>query len=394
MKMLYVFVQNYKFKSKLKFVSQFEINFIKLLIIFAEYKTIETMLKSLFHWKVLVNLIIAAAFFIGIVWLTFRWLEYHTHHGEEIPVPNVMNRSVHDAIKTLDDSGLDYEVDSFKYDPKYRPFQVLDIDPKPGANVKGGRTIFLKVNPRTWAPVGVPNILDKYKGLAFRRLDAVGLKVGDTIFEPNIQRDAVIRMLYKGNSIKPGALVPKFSTIDLVIGTGPKRNIGVPNLVGLTVAEAKAIIANNLFEVGLIEHEDGKADDSDIVYFQDPAGGDIRDQGMQIDIWASKKTPAEMSAKIAQLNSIYRMKIDTTLPPVRYEEAPTYIEPSYDTEPPKKVEPAVVQPKETPKSATPTNNTPQPKPTTTNTKPTSAATKPSEKPSVKEEKPKVKKVVD
>ena len=85
------------------------------------------MLKSLFHWKVLVNLLVAAAVFTGLVWLTFRWLELHTNHGKEIPVPNVMNKSVHDAIKILDDSGLEYEVDSFKYDPKYRPFQVLQI---------------------------------------------------------------------------------------------------------------------------------------------------------------------------------------------------------------------------------------------------------------------------
>ena len=55
--------------------------------------------------------------------------------------------------------------------------------------------------------------------------------------------------------------MPRFSIIDLVIGTGPKRNVSVPNVVGLTVREAKAIIANNLFEVGLVEHEDGGQDD-------------------------------------------------------------------------------------------------------------------------------------
>nr|MBF6610239.1 PASTA domain-containing protein [Chryseobacterium sp.] len=220
------------------------------------------MLKSLFHWKVLLNIILAAVIFIGVVWLTFRWLELHTNHGKEIPVPNVMNKSVHEAIKVLDDVGLEYEVDSFKFDPKYKPFQVLDIFPKPGARVKGGRTIMLKVNPRTWAKVTVPDILDKYKGLAFLRLDQVGLKVGDTIYEPNIQRDAVIRMLFNGTALKPGTQLERFSTIDLVIGAGPKRNIGVPNLVGLSVAEARAIISNNLFETGLVEHEDGKGDPS------------------------------------------------------------------------------------------------------------------------------------
>ncbi len=352
------------------------------------------MLKSLFHWKVLVNILLAAAVFTGLVWLTFRWLEIHTNHGKEIAVPNVVNKSVHDAIRILDDSGLDYEVDSGKFEPKYRPFQVLQIYPSPGSRVKDGRTIILKVNPKTFAQVSVPDVLDRYKGLAFRQLEQVGLKVGDTIFEPSIQRDAVIRMMFNGTNLKPGTLLPRFSTIDLVIGAGPKRNITVPNLVGLTVQEAQAIIAQNLFEVGLVEHEDGGQDESDIVYYQDPASFDIRDQGMQIDIWASKKTPAQMGAKINQLNSIYRVKIDTTIPPVRYEE-PVYVEPAPRISEPKKSTPKAETPKtETPKAETSKTNTEK---TNTETKPkatTSSNSAPKTTPAVKPaEKPKAKKVI-
>ncbi len=351
------------------------------------------MLKSLFHWKVLLNFVLAAALFVGLVWLTFRWLEYHTNHGKEIPVPNVVNMTVHKAIKVLDDAGLDYEVDSFKYDPKYRPFQVLQVYPSAGARVKGGRTILMKVNPRTWAKVVVPDVLDRYKGLAFRNLEQVGLKVGDTIFEPNIQKDAVIRMQMNGAVIRPGSLLPRFSVVDLVIGTGPKRNVAVPNLVGLTVQEAEAIIANNLFEIGLVEHEDGGQDKSDIVYYQDPAGGQLRDQGMQVDLWASKKTPGQMGAKIAQLNSIYRVEIDTALSPIRYEEIPISPEPEYTpapaaeprTEPAPKPKP-IERPKavEKPKAAEKPKNTEKPKTTEkakTEVKP--AAEKPAEKPKVK-----------
>ena len=361
------------------------------------------MLKSLFHWKVLVNILLAAAVFTGLVWLTFRWLEIHTNHGKEIAVPNVMNKSVHDAIKILDDSGLEYEVDSFKYDPKFKPFQVLQIYPSPGSRVKDGRTIVLKVNPRTYAQVSVPDVLDRYKGLAFRQLEQVGLKIGDTIYEPSIQRDAVLRMMYNGSTLKPGALLPRFTTIDLVIGAGPRRNISVPNLVGLTVQEAKLIVAQNLFEIGLVEHEDGGADESDIVYYQDPAAFDVRDQGMQIDIWASKKTPAEMGGKISQLNSIYRIKTET-YEPQNYEETPVYREPT-----PSRNEPAVESPRPvTPKAETPKVETPkvevkkQETPKTpadqktkaAEVKPKAAVTTPAKAaPTKTEEKPKARKVI-
>ena len=349
------------------------------------------MFKSLFHWKVLLNIVIAMAFFAGLVWLTFRWLEIHTNHGDEVPVPNVMNMKVHDAIKILDDSGLEYEVDSFKYDPKFRPFQVLAVFPSPGASVKSGRSIVLKVNPRTWAKVAVPDIIDRYKGLAFNQLNLVGLKVGDTLFEPSIQRDAVLRILYNGTSIKPGTLLPKFSVVDLVVGSGPLRNVSIPNVVGRSVQEAKKIIAQALFEVGIVDHEDGGKDESDIVYYQDPEFGSLRDQGMQVDLWASKKTPAELQNKIRQLDDMYRPKIDTSLAPIQYNEVPP---PSIEQRP------AVVKP---PVSNTPSTSgtkqavTVKPKTVTTQTAATPVSTvktnttaAPSTKPV---DKPKPKKVV-
>lgn len=339
------------------------------------------MLKSLFHWKVVVNLLLAAGVFVALVWLTFRWLELHTNHGKEIPVPNVMNMSVHKAIEVLDDQGLAYEVDSFKFDPKFKPFQVLQIYPGAGSRVKGGRAILLKVNPRTYAPVQVPDILDRYKGLAFRQLEAVGLRVGDTIYEPNIQRDAVIRMQLGGTIIKPGAKLPRASTIDLVIGTGPKRNVTVPNLVGLTVQEAKAVITNNLFEIGLVNYEDGKADESDIVYYQDPQGGAIRDQGMQIDLWASKKTPAQLRSKIQELNNIYRMA------------EPAYSEPLDITSEPLRVPSPRREPENPPSTQEPVSTAAPAAGSTVKKEEKPTTSKPASEPAKTEEKPKVRKVI-
>lgn len=344
------------------------------------------MLKSLFNWKVLLNLLVAIGIFVGLVWLTFRWLEYHTNHGQEIPVPNVINKSVHDAVKILEDAGLDYEVDSAAYNPKYRPLQVLKVYPSPGSRVKDGRAIQLMVNPKSWAPVAVPDVINKYSGLAFQRLEQVGLKVADTIYEPSIQKDAVLRILFKGNSIKPGTKIPRFSVIDVVVGSGPMRNIAIPNVVGLTVKDAKALIARNLFEVGLVDYEDGGNDDSDIVYYQDPASGDARDQGMQIDLWASKKTPAELRGKIEILNSTYRMKVDTTLPPVRYDEVPNFQDPPPMNDP---VPAPAPQKKEALKTETAKPSGTSTKPATTGDKPKPAA--PATTPAT--EKPKAKKVI-
>ena len=224
------------------------------------------MFKSFFNWKVLLNVVVVSGLFVGLVWLAFRWLEQHTHHGEEIPVPNIMNMPVQDAVKILEEQGLKYEIDSGEFQPKYKPLQVLQIWPMANSKVKANRIIQIRVNPKTWAKVIIPNILNKYKGLAFRQLEQVGLKIGDTIYEPNIQRDAVLRMQINGRSVQPGDQVMRFSVVDLVIGLGPKRDVVVPNLVGITVEEAEQLIKKR----------------------------------------ASKKLPAEMRNKIRELDRIYR----------------------------------------------------------------------------------------
>ncbi len=334
------------------------------------------MLKSIFHWKVLVNLLLAIGVFTGLIFLTFQWLDYHTRHGQEIPVPNLLNKKVHEAIKILDDYGLEYEVDSFKYDPKYKSFQVLQIFPAPGSRVKAGRSIILKVNPKTWAKVIIPDILDRYKGTAFQQLERTGLSVADTLYEPSIQKDAVIRMLINGSVVKPGMSVPRFTKLSLVIGTGPLRNINVPNVTGMTVDQAKAEITRAFFEVGRIEFEDGKVDGSAVVYFQDPAGMDIRDQGMQIDLWASKRPVSQLQAKINSLTSMYRVKIDESLPPVTYDDVvypdENYAPPAESGNEPTvpEVETPIPAPKPVPK---PTPKAQAEKPNTGGTKSTSPA---------------------
>lgn len=65
---------------------------------------------------------------------------------------------------------------------------MLQTYPAPGSRVKEGRAIMLKVNPRTWAKVEVPDVLDKYKGLAYSRLELVGLKIGNTIYRSQYSR--------------------------------------------------------------------------------------------------------------------------------------------------------------------------------------------------------------
>jgi serine/threonine-protein kinase len=133
----------------------------------------------------------------------------------------------------------------------------------------------------------------------------------------------------------------------------------------------------------MVEHEDGGKDESDIVYYQDPERGSVRDQGMQIDLWASKKTPAELQAKIAALDKIY--KINMTPPPAESGDNGAYNVPEYEPAP-TKVEETPVPKAKAPETKTTEDKKPIPK-TTTTTDQKPKATAPTE------QKPKPKKII-
>lgn len=327
------------------------------------------MFKSFFNWKVLLNLLGAIAVFVILVWLTFKWLAFHTNHGQEMLVPNVTNQSVQKAISIIENSGLTVEVDSFDFNAKYKPYQVLNVFPIPGSHVKPGTPVKLLVNPSTWAPVAIPDVINAYKFRAFDKLKLVGLQVGDTLYEPSIAKDAVLKLMYNGKIISPGELVPRFSKIDVVIGQGPKRNIRVPNLVGLTLQEAQSIIKQNLFVPGLFfdENDQITSHPSWTVFYQNPSAGSISDQGIQVDLWISDKTPAEMHNKILELDRKYRPNAAPSVP----------------------IEPTIPNPEDTLFQSKP----PSAKPAGTDKKLTEAAKKAEDKSKKGEEKPKKKKVI-
>lgn len=266
--------------------------------------------KFIFSWQFLINIFLAGGIFYSIGFFSLEYLKSYTKFGEEIDVPKVTHLNIMQATKLLEESNLEYEIDSFKYDPKFKPFQIFSIYPTEGSKVKKGRKLFIRCNPKTWKPVVLPNLIDKSKYLAFSQLEILGLKVGDTLYETNIAQDRVIRMLFKGKEIKAGDAVPKFSVIDLVIGLGYAKDVIVPDLIGLDYQSAKKILKQNYFEEGIINFEGEKDTLNSLIYYQEPIPGSKLDQGLSINLWMSKKPREELQEEILKLDRLYNYRVN------------------------------------------------------------------------------------
>ncbi len=150
-----------------------------------------------------------------------HWLTFTTDHGHEISVPNLAKLTEEQVEEKLDELDLDYVLlDSVDYRSGYPKYSVVQQNPLPGEKVKVGRKIYIKINSSGFSSVKVPDLIEKTYREAVPTLRALGLEEGTITYIPNLAKDMVLEMRFKGRNIKPGDKVLKASKIDLVLGDG------------------------------------------------------------------------------------------------------------------------------------------------------------------------------
>jgi eukaryotic-like serine/threonine-protein kinase len=173
--------------------------------------------SKVFFAQILSAIVIVAllAFFF------FHWITYITKHSEEIMVPNLKRLTTEQAEEKLDELGLEYEIlDTLDYKPNLPKLSVVLQEPEAGELVKGGRTVYLKINASSYKMVQIPDLVDKTYRQAVPTLISLGLAQGNVSYAPHIGKDMVLEMRLNGKKLKPGTKVYKATKIDLVLGDG------------------------------------------------------------------------------------------------------------------------------------------------------------------------------
>jgi beta-lactam-binding protein with PASTA domain len=211
------------------------------------------------------NLLIAIGSVILVFLIAFLSLSVYTRHGSGIPVPQLKGMKVEQALSLLKEQGFEYKIDSV-YVLDESPGSVIDQDPDAGTSVKVNRTIYLRIVTQLAPPVALPD-LEPYTYLeAVAILSNYGLKVGDTVYKPDIARDRILEQHFAGQAIKAGTKVPKGSRIDLVLGDGKGASeVAVPNLINSDLDAAKFVIKQSGLTLGSIIYRGPITDSSNIV---------------------------------------------------------------------------------------------------------------------------------
>ncbi len=186
---------------------------------------------------------LAVAFIILAVltYLFMHWLTFTTDHGHEITVPNLAKLTEEQVEEKLDELDLDYVLlDSVDYNSDFPKYSVVEQDPLPGAKVKEGRKVYIKINASGFSSVRIPDLIEKTYREAVPTLKALGLEEGTITYIPNLGKDMVLEMRFRGRNLKVGDRVLKASKIDLVLGDGKETYVEEVDSTAIPIEEMPA----------------------------------------------------------------------------------------------------------------------------------------------------------
>ncbi|MFT7298702.1 MAG: beta-lactam-binding protein with PASTA domain [Sphingobacteriales bacterium] len=221
-------------------------------------KDIIAFIKSKIFWK---NIAIMAAITVVLVFLLFKGINIITKHGETITVPDLIALDEATFAPYLAKKNLNYVITDSVFSADHPKGTVLDQDPVPNDQVKEGRTIYLTIVAFNPPKVQLPDLNDLTLREARSILSNFGLRIGELIYRRDLAENMILEVRLNGEIIKPGMKIEKNATVDLVLGNGLGfAGASLPDLVGLTLEEAKFVIQSASLNLGKLYFESSITD--------------------------------------------------------------------------------------------------------------------------------------
>lgn len=253
-------------------------------------KEIIEYLKTKAFWK---SLGIGGLGLFILLMIIMLYLRLYTHHGRSVAIPDLKDLPLTEAIKYLEKKHLNFEVFDSIYVADKETGIVVDQHPKPGFLVKKDRKVYLTINASSPDKIMMPDLTGITIREARAKINAIGLKVGNLSYRFDIAKNVVLEQMVKGIVVQKGDTVLKGTAIDLVLGKGlsDERTI-VPELIGLSVDQAKNKATDEFFSIGAIIRDESVTDENEAearVIRQRPVPNPdvLVPLGSAIDLWIS-----------------------------------------------------------------------------------------------------------
>lgn len=147
-------------------------------------------------------------------------LDWYTHHGEGIVVPQLNGMSYEKAYQLLEENGLQIVVSDSGYNKKMPADCILAQTPGHGQRVKQGHIVYVTVNSPSSPTFAIPDIVDN---TSVREAEAKLMAMGFRLTQPQLvvgEKDWVYGILCRGRRVSNGDRIPIDYPLTLMVGQG------------------------------------------------------------------------------------------------------------------------------------------------------------------------------
>lgn len=246
--------------------------------------------KVVFDKRLYIGIAIIVVVTVAAIFAFDRYImPVYTQYNVGVTVPDVTKMSFEEASTRLESRGLRVEILERRGNEAFPPDFVLDQNPKGNAMVKPNRKIYLTVNTPEVPMVNVPNVVNLSLRNAEIQLQNHGLQVGNISYASSRFKNSVLNQ-----SVLAGTSVRRGSAVNLVVSDGLGQNkVSVPDIVGLTLAEAQRAVRQAGLRVGAIQFQRTADIEPNHILGFSPAGADSLFEGESINLFVSELLRAE-----------------------------------------------------------------------------------------------------
>jgi serine/threonine-protein kinase len=205
-----------------------------------------------------------------------------------VAVPKVVGLPEQQAKDALTAKGLKFTTDRQASDTVAEGL-VISQDPGEGQRIREGETVALVISLGRGLTT-VPDLAGLTQDQALTKLEEAGLQLGRVLrgtSTPELKNKVVSQQYPKGTRIERG------TKVDIRLGTGPETEI-VPNVVGMSEADARAELEAKGFKVNAVHTNNGTcAFSPGEVCDQDPESGTELEKGKTVTIFVGETFPSE-----------------------------------------------------------------------------------------------------
>ena len=215
--------------------------------------------QRLKRFPIVYNLVLLMIVVVTVLIVSALAMHFGTRHGSHRTVPDFAGVQLEDAQLAAQRRGLQIIVNDSLFVPSYAGGMVLDQLPKPGAQVKAGRKVYVTINSLRQKMVKVPYVAGRSLRQAKNMLEVAGLEIEHLEYVDDIATNYVLEQY-----VDEVQLLPE-STIEAEIGSGVVLKVGVaggsgvaemPKLIGLSLQRAKSRLWEMGFNVGKVIYDD------------------------------------------------------------------------------------------------------------------------------------------